>query len=77
MGDRTGILVLDIDPRHGGDAWEREHLDQLPDTRIHQTKSGGRHHVMRHAPMCGTAPVISHRASFHMIADVCCDPEPT
>ena len=49
-GTITDRLVLDIDPRHGGDQWERAHRDRLPDTLIHQTKSCGRHYVFRDAP---------------------------
>jgi hypothetical protein len=49
-GTITDRLVLDIDPRHGGDQWEHAHRDRLPDTLIHQTKSGGRHYVFRDAP---------------------------
>ena len=30
--------------------WEAEIRSQLPATRIHQTKGGGRHWVFRHAP---------------------------
>lgn len=49
-GETSGFDVLDIDYRHGGDAWEKENLHRLPETRIHQTMSGGRHYVFRHAP---------------------------
>ena len=49
-GEKTGFDVLDIDPRHGGDTWEREQLDRMPETRIHQTPGGGRHYLFRHAP---------------------------
>lgn len=49
-GEKTGFDVLDIDPRHGGDTWEKEQLDRLPETRIHQTPGGGRHYLFRHAP---------------------------
>ena len=49
-GAASGFDVLDIDPRNGGDRWEREHLDQLPETRLHQTPSAGRHYVFQHHP---------------------------
>jgi hypothetical protein len=48
-GPRSGIDALDIDPRHGGDAWERQNLHRPPETRIHQTGGGGRHRLFRHA----------------------------
>ena len=39
-GAASGFDVLDIDPRHGGDAWLSAHLDRLPTTRLHITRSG-------------------------------------
>ena len=39
--------MLDIDPRHGGDRWEQEHARRLPQTRVHVTRSGGRHYLLR------------------------------
>jgi hypothetical protein len=48
-GERSGVDVLDIDPRHGGDVWEAEHADQLPRTRMHSTMGGGRHRLFVHA----------------------------
>jgi hypothetical protein len=49
-GPASGVDILDIDPRHGGDAWEQQNLDRLPETLIHGTPSGGRHYVFRHHP---------------------------
>lgn len=49
-GEISGIDVLDIDPRHGGDEWERANLHRLPETRIHRTQGGGRHYLFHHAP---------------------------
>lgn len=49
-GEVSGFDVLDIDPRHGGDEWERANLHRLPETRIHRTRSGGRHYLFQHAP---------------------------
>ena len=48
-GDRSGIDIMDIDPRHDGHLWEAAHADQLPDTLIHQTGGGGRHYAFQHA----------------------------
>src|SRR5438128_2284271 len=41
-GERSGFDVLDLDYRHGAAAWEQPNLYRLPETRIHQTQSGGR-----------------------------------
>jgi len=47
-GRINGFDVLDIDPRHGGDAWHAARCDHLPPTRIHETRSGGLHILFRH-----------------------------
>ena len=49
-GDASGWDALDIDPKNGGDAWEQANAQRLPETRVHQTPSGGRHYLFRHAP---------------------------
>lgn len=53
IGTPTGPIncfdVLDIDPRHGGDIWYNAHLDILPPTRVHTTRSGGFHILFRHS----------------------------
>src|SRR4051794_40375679 len=49
-GNLSGFDALDIDPRHGGETWERENAALLPDTRCHQTESGGRHYLLQHDP---------------------------
>ena len=49
-GPASGLDILDIDPRHGGEDWERQNRDRLPETLVHATPSGGRHHVFRHHP---------------------------
>lgn len=49
-GQRWGVDALDLDYRHGGKDWEGAHSARLPETRIHQTQSGGRHYLFRHAP---------------------------
>jgi Bifunctional DNA primase/polymerase, N-terminal len=52
IGTPTGRVnsfdVLDIDPRHGGDAWHATHRNRLPQTRVHQTRSGGLHILFLH-----------------------------
>lgn len=47
-GEASGFDVLDVDPRHGGHEWEEANRERLPETRIHQTMSGGRHWLFRH-----------------------------
>jgi hypothetical protein len=46
----TGIDVLDIDSRRGGDRWFHQHRDQLPITRTHETRNGLCHLIFRHTP---------------------------
>jgi Bifunctional DNA primase/polymerase, N-terminal len=45
-----GIDCLDADPRNGGDDWFQQNKDRIPQTRTHQTPSGGLHLIFRHAP---------------------------
>lgn len=48
--DRSGLFVIDVDPRHGGDATLdalQEMHGQLPDTLTAITGSGGRHILYR------------------------------
>jgi hypothetical protein len=46
----NGIVVVDIDPRHGGDKTFTEHLSWLPPTRTHRSRGGGQHLVYRYPP---------------------------
>ena len=50
-GSVSGLVVLDVDPRHGGTrslaAWEREHA-ALPPTIESRTGGGGRHLYFAH-----------------------------
>jgi Bifunctional DNA primase/polymerase, N-terminal len=48
-GEISGLAVLDIDPRHGGDCWFVEHRNRLSATRVHRTRSGGLHLIFQHA----------------------------
>jgi hypothetical protein len=48
-GEGSGVDVLDLDPRHGSEAWLKANHDRLPVTRTHATRSGGLHLVFRHA----------------------------
>lgn len=49
-GEASGFDVLDLDYRHGAAAWEEANLQRLPETRVHETQSGGRHLLFIHAP---------------------------
>lgn len=50
-GRISGLVVLDVDPRHGGDRslgrLEKQH-GQLPETVSSRTGGGGRHYFFRH-----------------------------
>ena len=46
----SGIAVIDIDPRRGGDKWFFENRDRLPKTRTHETQSFGQHLIYRNLP---------------------------
>ena len=67
-GETSGLDVLDIDPRHGGDVWFAEHKRRMPITRVHRTRSGGLHLLFQHRPglRCSVgkiAPGIDVRAT--------------
>ncbi len=47
-GKLSGFDVLDIDARHRGDMWFREHRSRLPSTLAHRTRSGGIHLFFQH-----------------------------
>ena len=49
-GPASGMDVLDVDPRHGGDTWEAANRHRLPQTLVHQTGGRGRHWVFRCDP---------------------------
>jgi hypothetical protein len=49
-GRASGCVVIDVDPRHGGDAWLRENQNRLPPTRSHGTPRGGEHLAFRDPP---------------------------
>ena len=50
-GSESGVIVVDVDPRHGGgdalEEIEREH-GEMPETWIAHTANGGRHFYFRH-----------------------------
>src|SRR5690348_14370705 len=47
-GSLSGYDVLDVDPRHGGDAWLVENRHRLPPTAEHRTMQGGTHFLFHH-----------------------------
>ena len=47
-GEASGLDVLDLDPRHGSDAWWTANEKRIPVTLIHETRSGGKHLVFKH-----------------------------
>lgn len=49
-GERSGIDVLDLDYAKGAGSWESTNLPHMPETRIHGSRSGGRHYLFRHEP---------------------------
>lgn len=64
-GQKSGVDVLDLDPRHGSDSWPDRH--RLPATRVRRTGGGGRHYLFRHAEGLGCsvsriAPGVDVRA---------------
>ncbi len=63
-GAISGIDILDIDPRHGGDRWFFEHRDQLLKTRVHETRSGGWHIIFKHSPSLRSNPRVASGVEF-------------
>ena len=49
-GEASGWDVLDLDYRSGAEAFELANQHRMPETRVHETQSGGRHLVFLHAP---------------------------
>ena len=47
-GEASGFDVLDFDYRHGAKKWEDANARRLPETRTHESMSGGRHMLFRH-----------------------------
>jgi hypothetical protein len=47
-GKINGIVVVDVDPRHGGDKTLAEHLAWLPTTRTHRTGGSGLHLIFKY-----------------------------
>ena len=67
-GAISGIDVIDIDLRRGGDRWFHENHDRLPKTRTHESTSGGWHLIFNHLPGLKTstdriAPGVEVRAN--------------
>lgn len=58
-GTISGIDVLDIDPRNGGDNWLINNAWLLPQTLVHRTPRGGWHIILRHANGIGCPQTLS------------------
>jgi Bifunctional DNA primase/polymerase, N-terminal len=58
-GQSDGFDCLDIDPRSGGDRWFHQNRGRIPQTRTHETPSGGFHMLFRPAPglRCSTSKI--------------------
>ena len=46
-GPRSGVDVLDVDPRNGGDNWLAENAHLIPETRRQTTRRGGQHYFLQ------------------------------
>jgi hypothetical protein len=64
-GPQSGFDALDVDPRATGDSWLRVHANDLPATRTHATRSGGRHFLFAHA-----TGVVNSEGRIHAGIDV-------
>lgn len=67
-----GLVVLDIDPRKGGDASLAELIAQygpLPQTSTAITGSGGRHFLFHYPPELGLRNRLSWRPGLDVLAD--------
>ena len=60
-GEGSGMSVLDIDPRHGGEQWFFGNVERLPITRAHGTRGGGVHLVFQHRTglKCSTGKIAA------------------
>ena len=62
-GEASGFDALDLDFRHGAGGWYEANRHRLPETRVHETMSGGRHLLFRHAPgVCNSIGVAAVEA---------------
>jgi Bifunctional DNA primase/polymerase, N-terminal/AAA domain len=54
-GQVSGLCVVDIDVKKGkrGDLWYDENEPRLPQTRLHETQSGGMHMIFRRPDVAG------------------------
>src|SRR5690242_15495240 len=47
-GSLSGLAVVDVDLRDDGIGWLEDNFDELPVTRVHETRSGGFHLFYQH-----------------------------
>jgi Bifunctional DNA primase/polymerase, N-terminal len=67
-GEASGFAVLDVDVGKGGDVWWSANKERLPQTRLHETRSGGLHVLFNHraglkCSVAKIAPGIDVRAA--------------
>jgi hypothetical protein len=48
-GHISGLDVLDLDARNGGDSWFQANKFDLPSTQVHRTRAGGLHFFFQSA----------------------------
>jgi hypothetical protein len=63
-GEASGFAVLDVDVGKGGDVWWSANKERLPQTRLHETRSGGLHVLSIIAPGSSAAWPRSRPASM-------------
>jgi hypothetical protein len=63
-GAASGIDILDIDPRNGGDRWLFENHERLVRTRIHETRRGGWHFIFKHSVGLRSDPKFANGVEF-------------
>ena len=70
-GEASGLDVLDTDPRNGCGAWLAAHEHLIPLSRVHDTRSGGMHVLLRHKPGlgCSNGGKVGPRAGVDVKAD--------
>jgi hypothetical protein len=63
MNEESGLFCLDVDSAKHPEAgqWLERHMHLMPETRVHQTESGGWHYLFQHRAGCGNTGGKIHR----------------